>query len=487
MKCLPASRLVALLVTMPLDGAAQVQQSRSTVLRDSARFRGAEWEVVPIVRLDSSKTTDTMAVREVRRVYWLAPGRLVYEGRLAKGGKRALFGVVDGVTRRLVVSGQEFTEPDGRKKKINLDQIIHSGPGFIAMVVAVEKRSALFVTDGALWRHVLMQRDTITLAGTAAEVDHFALIDFERDCSLLLRFSSRAQQLYGIVRLTNRRADRVLMQDDSLPGIARLPYQQERLFGLPYGVMEFIPRKEGRWLAVVRTHEGGKYVEHVVLSDGSNPARVLLRTEPFGMREENSNSIRFVALSPAGEVVLQRGQSIGVIGADGTWRPLLGPEDVRDEGGFALRDVAWIDRRSSRGLLSIWLSETSTSVSSQGSLTVSHMWSPWPKLYYFDGTRATEVRADTTMRADGVFTSMSPSAVVHSVPGYDEGVILHHPLVLARTASPMFFDAERSAFAPAPAFRTGAGDIGLQSLVAWNGDNEAIVRLDGGLALVRRQ
>ena len=98
--------LAALNVATPTS--AQAQQSRPTLLGDSLRFRGAEWELVPIVSIDSSPSADTMAVRQIGRAFWLAAGRFVYEGRTTLTKKWALFGHVDGRPTRLAVSAWSF-------------------------------------------------------------------------------------------------------------------------------------------------------------------------------------------------------------------------------------------------------------------------------------------------------------------------------------------------------------------------------------------
>jgi hypothetical protein len=484
---------VACVFTMSLDGEAQVQQSRQNALQDSARFRSAEWEVVPIVRLDSSKTADTMAVRDIRSVHWLGPSRLVYQGRLARGGKWALFGVVDGVTKRLMVSGEEFREPDGRKTKIDLRYSrVVAGPGSIAVVANIDSRSpnAILASDGATWRRVLMVKDTLTLDGKPITVDGFALREVAPDGALHLSILAKAQNVSGMVRLTGNVLERLLLQGDSIAGVEPFDFDYQLrggfgLSGLPTGVRVFKPLSGGGWVAIVRRNQGsGRYVEHILTSVGQAP-RELMRTKPFGSRQSH-DSIGFIAVSPTGEVLLERGAEIGLVGADGAWRPLLGPADIRHNEGYRLGDVAWLDQRSSRAILSVWLLRTSVSSSTSG-ISVMRTRSLWPKLFYFDGSGATEVRADTTVRADAAFVSWDPSPIASNVPGYDEGVIVDQRLSATGTTAAMFFDTERRTFVPAPAFRTTVGDIGLESLIAWNNDNEAIVRHAGGLALLRRQ
>jgi len=200
----------------------------------------------------------------------------------------------------------------------------------------------------------------------------------------------------------------------------------------------------------------------------------LWRTEPFSKDYEG---IGFIAALPAGALILEYGQAIGVVEAGGPWRPLLTASEIKPpkNGGYALLDVTWLDPRSNRALLSVWPYQW------EG----YRLYALWPTQYYYDGTRVAEVRADPGPGLVNAFSNLPPQPVARRVPGYDEGVIVHHPLLFKATSVAAYFDPDRAAFVPAPAFRTQDGDLGLERLIGWNGPNEAIVRWNG-IAILRR-
>lgn len=480
MRC--AAILLVLAAPIAAQGVPpQAHSAPPNPLHDSLRLRGTEWDVIPIVRLDSGKPGDSMAVRQILAVFHLAPARVVYVAKLADGGDWTLFSWVDGVTRRLAVHGKEFLEPDGKRKRI-YDRFWHvAGPRWFAAATTVEKRmplpNAVYVTDGSSWHRVLLEGDTVSVSGTSMVIDDFDLRAVEHDGTLLLDLVSKSPKTRGVVRVKDGGFERVVMQGDSLPGVSKFEpyYTLHQTFGMESG-LKYFSTHDGYWIAIVRSHEGSRnYIDHVLLQSPGKPPRSILRTEPFSMRNAR-DSVVFVALSPAGDVLVQRDSSILLVAADGTSRALLGPEQVGHR-SFGLFDVTWLEDASSRALLSVALLQSTSS-----GMTASLL----PKLFYYDGSRAVEVRPDTTAPVDRIFTNLRPARVARNIPGYTQGAVVDFATRLGGKGGEWYFDPQRATVVAMPTFRTKAGDIGVDKLVGWNNDHEAVVRLSGGLALLRR-
>lgn len=488
----------AALVVLPGLAAGQGLPNRPSLLRDTARFTGAEWSVKQLVTLDSSKTSDTLAIREVGRAEWIAPGRVVFIGRATKGGKWGLYFIVDGALKRMLVSGQEFTGPDGRKRKVNADQGFVRHTDGVAMLSAAGSRfpNEVLFTNGVEWRRVFSDKDTVDVAGSSVVIDGFGFRGADADGRLLFTIESKAAgpkapATIRYVRLNNAmQLEPLVILGDSLPDVGRVePFALRQILGIPSGLKEFIP-SDGGWMGLLRTHEGGrKYIDHLLVTDGSGKnLRELFRADTFGMRGL-ADSVGFLEQAPNGDVILQRALTIGVVGAaDGKWRQLLTADDVKPpkDGGFTTGEVVWLDKSSSRALLSVWLSQVSYSSSTSG-VSVMRLWSMYPRMFYYDGTRAVEVRADTTLKADGTYVSWRPSTFARRVAGYDEGVIVELPATkLAPKRLRAVFDAATGTFVPVPPFRTDSGDYTPGGILGWNSENEVMVRNASGIAVLRR-
>lgn len=462
-------------------------QTRPTLLADSSRLRGAEWTVVPLVQLDSSRTADTTAFRQIRGVFPLAPGRLLFEGRLTRSGKWGLYSVEGGAVRRVSQFGVEFTEPDGEKKKAL--GILESAGGRLAVMASIRSRlpNAHLLTDGTSWRRMISTNDTLKLGDAPVVLSGLSLVKLENDGSLLLRVTLRTPKGEGIVRLRDGRLERVLMTGDTLPGIGVVDasYAVRGMFGsVAVGMKQFTPTSQG-WVAVFRHGLGsGTWRDHVVIRQGSDPPRLRFTTDPWSKPYEGLGD---VTLLPGGELVAQRGESVGVIDTAGAWKQLLTAAEARlpKNQVFFLTQATPVDATSNRALLSIAFSRSDVSSSTHG-VTFSTSWSVWPRLFHYDGAKATEVAADSGLVMTGVYINIRPEPVVRALPGYDRDLIASHSFAMGRRASALYFDEEHKRLVEAPAFRTASGNIGVEALLAWNSDNEAIVRWNG-LALLRRQ
>ena len=456
-------------------------QGGKTVLEDSVRFRGTEWTVVPLVTLDSSRNADTLAIRQVGRVYVLGQGRLVFEGRRTRGGRWALFTVMDGTVRRLVEMGRAFTLPDGRKHRIEigLDGFVEAGRVTLRAHGPDGVPNVLLSTDGVSWRRELGGQDTIRLGEAPAVVDWAGVISAERDSSLVLSVSFREPKTNGVVRLKNGLVERILMSGDSLPGVgvADAGYRVHGAFGtVELGLKQFVLTSQG-WIAVFRTRPAGKYQEFLIARTRDAAPRELLRAEPW---DRAVDSLGMATVLPGDNVIMSRGGAIGVVDTAGAWRPLLSAEDIAapKKETFHLTEVTPLDG-SGGALLSIHFSRFDTYSMGTSGIAYGTSWSAWPKLFYFDGSQAKAVRVDTTKVTGSLYTNLRPQPVVRPVPGYQAGVIITQPYFLSNPKSPaMYFDAGLESPVTAPAFRTASGDIELHRLVGWNSDTEAVGEME---------
>ena len=470
----------AALVLLSLRAHAADAQAplRDDPASDTAWLRGATWEVVPIARLDSSKTKDTMAVKEIRRAFVLAPGRIVYEARLTDGNDWALFSWVNVETRRLAVQGKEFTAGDGLRKKIFLDRHwFYGARGWYAAPVAVERRviipNATYVTDGLEWKKIARSGDTVEVGGARVVLDDIIPRGVEADGTLLLSATFKDKTI-ATLRWSDGRLERVWTNTDSLPGLGPVkPWSLHETFGLWSGMRTL--RHEGRRaMALARVHVGGRrYIDNVLVVDTAGVAAVVLRSDTIGTRDER-RGIHFAAMSPTGAVIAQHGQGIGIVAAGGQWRELLGEAQIGHK-QYRLADVMWLDDRD-RAVIAVRPMETTMS-----GMNAREMHAANPMLFYWDGSAARKLSPDkVTILVSAEFTG----PVGRVVPGYRKGLV-GSVSSLPGLGEAWYFDPAASALIAVPAFRTTAGDVGVDKLIGWNSEREAVV-LSGGLSLLRR-
>lgn len=475
-----AATSLAAAVALP----AQVQQSRPTMLGDAERFHGAEWEVVPLVRLDSSKTADTMAIRQLGDVAVLGPRRYVYAGQLTNGKKWALFSVLDGTTTRLGVDDREFMT-DGRKTKMwigaRLRIVTFGGRALGWFAVGQRLPNAIWTTDGTTWKPFLREGDTLRVGGEALVVSAFAGGSADSSGGLLLNITSKTPKFSGIVRFTSSGVEKVLAEGDSLPGVTSLKLFGASVFGLMSGLKALEPTRTG-WVALVRNDHGGRRYQDVVIArDSAGAMKVIAQSDTFGIREGRDSIGTRMFPSPAGDVLLQRGQVVGIATSTGEWKPLAGPEQMLPhKDGHELSEAHWLDGRS-RVLFAVTLAKTQVSSTTSG-VSVYRTSSMTPLLFYHDGTRTTAVRPDSTFQPN-VFTNFAASTTLARVPGYDDVTVRQR---FTGDSSWVFVPAT-TRFVPSPAFRTADGGTSVRAIIAWEGPSEALVRSGGGLALLRRR
>ena len=479
------SQVVSLSAVAIAPALAQVSPNP---IQDSTRFRGAEWEVVSIITLDSSRNADTTAIRNVGRVYFLGPGRVVFEGRLTKGGKWALFGAVGGVTRRLGEIDRDFVLPDGSKRRLECCRDGSVGGGLVGLSARAFGGLANFVmaTDGESWRRVVGERDTLRIGDSPAILANaINLVSVGDDGSLVVSVSFKQPKAHGILRLGGDSAERLLFSGDSLPGVG-LADTKTGAGVWAYdgtGVKQFIPTNDG-WIASYSAKIAGKQQDLLIRRSGDAAPRVIWRMEIVG----RSDGIGTMTALSGGSVIFQRDSIVGMVDTSGTWRPLLTRSDIappKDE-SFKLTGVTPLAGGSGDGaLFSIHFSKYNVYSMGTSGIASSTTWSAWPKLFHFDGSGTRELRSDSAVTLTSLYTSLPPQPVARRLPGYD-GFILEHQLGRSLKEPARYFDATLGRIVTLPAFRTPEGDIGLDRLIGWNSESEAVV-VWNGLAMLRRR
>lgn len=163
------------------------QQARPThPLLDSTRLFGAEWTVTTLVRADSL-ATDSLTLRRIYEAHWLGPGRLVYTGRLARSGQRALLGWVNGTVTLLAIDGREFSVLPGRTIKVRFGEgwlrktEFAAAGGAFYVSTATGRGLSVYSTDGATWRPVAHREDSVTVRGRRMKVGSAHVVGGENE------------------------------------------------------------------------------------------------------------------------------------------------------------------------------------------------------------------------------------------------------------------------------------------------------------------
>ena len=473
----PILPLVAACLWIAPAASAQVQQAGASLIRDADRFRSAEWQVTTLVRLDSSKTTDSMAIRRIGEIERLGPRRYLYAGETTNKKKWALFLWDNGTTTQLAVDDREFMV-DTRKAKFWLSPSVGTVDGRVIATLSVGQRApnALWIHDGAAWKPLIQKGDSIRVDGRTLVVDGFYGGGQDSSGRMLLNVQSKTPKFNGIVRLSANGAEKVVEEGDSLPGVPSLKILGLAIFGLNSGLRSLEPTRDG-WVAVVRNDLGARRYQDLVIARSPAGTRVLAQSDSFGVRDADSIGTK-VFMSPAGAAALQRGRSVGIVSPSGAWQPLIGPDDLGHKDGHELSDVVWLDSSGTRALLAVTLAKVSVSNSTSG-VTVTRLLSLYPQLFHYDGTRATKVQPDSSFGST-IFVSARLGSIVHHVPGYGD------PVVAIFADSAFVFDGASRAFVRAPTFRTAEGDIPLVGVRAWESPNEALVWHGGRLMLLQR-
>lgn len=490
---LPARIALAALASVVLSDRLVAQQARPAhPLLDSARLFGAEWTVTALLRADSL-ATDSLAVRRIDHAYWLGPGRLVYSGRLATSGQRALLGWVNGTVTLLAVDGREFSVLPGRPIKVRFGEgLLRStemaaadGAFYISTVTG--RGLSVYATDGGTWRPVAHREETVTVRARRLAVGSAQVIGGDDEGPATIALDGDGFE--GLARIGTASLEVLVARGDTLPGGYVVAGGFARwLHSSP--VASYRAATADRWSLLLRNRTAS------LIGPLDGAIRELARSTeamPNDSTRRWDDIWRAVPLAD-GRFVLEvgRGGRNFLAGRPGAWRSVAsGTAWLRERSSVVqLRDASAVD--SALTLISV--------LQAAREVVAGRFEGRFPDLYAWDGSAMRPVPWDsalgTTMReirgAGGAF-ELSGDITFRRIPGYSARLVVTTPYLRNVRGGryrmvELLFDPVQRRLVRMPSLRAvGRDSISLSDVIGWNSEDEGVALLDSEIVTLRRR
>jgi len=487
-----AAGLVVLVGSFSAPAAAQT--GRFDPLADSVRLFGSPWHAETLVRVDTA-SGDSLALAGINAAFLIAPGKVVFLGRLARSRGLALMSWVHGRVRVLARHDEDLVLPDGSRFRPRLaPRGIEFWPGRPFLYLAVPGlagRGMVYATDGERVVRVVGRDDSLTLRGRRNEVSGAEIIGLDAGSAIVLALVGGSSD--AILRHTGDGLDPLVVQGDTIaPGttLASLGagggFQHHAYF--PDARTSFRSAPLGRWSIVVPGRTGGRRPEWYLMSaDARGAARVVLATTDTVPADpgRDVNAIRAIPLGDGRFVVQTRHDGI-VVGTRGDWRVVLHHRDSLPEprGSFELLGA---ERLSDRAIL-----------------LVLYILGGQVSVLVHDGTSLVPLGADSlaaarleglrrNLRGQANARNLARSAGLRPVPGYDGRLALRLPILIAddvpglRGEAVVLVDVAALRLRAMPRLPvSGRDSISLGAIIGWTSDTEAVALLDSEIVVLRR-
>jgi hypothetical protein len=461
-------------------------------LLDSARLFGAEWTATTLLRADSL-ATDSLTLRSIDGAYWLGPGRLVYSGRLAQSGQRALLGWVNGTVTLLAIDGREFSVLPGRPIKVRFGEGLFMKSEFTAAggafyISTVTGRGfSVYATDGATWRPIAHREDSVTVRGRRLQVAFARVAGGDEQGPATIALDGDGFE--GLARIGTAGLEVLVARNDTLPGGYVVSGGFARWMQSSFA--SFRTATTDRWSFLLR----GRTAHLIGPQDGA-PRELARSTEPM----PNDSSRRWDDIWRAipladGRFVLEvgRGGKNFLVGRPGAWRAVAsGTAWLRERSAVVqLRDASVVD--STLTLIAL----LQAAHEPRGGVFEGR----FPDLYSYDGSAVRPVPWDsvlgTTMRdirrIGGGGFELSSDITFRRVPGYSARLVVTTPHLRRDVPGgrlrpvELLFDPVRRRLVRMPSLRAvGRDSVSLGDVIGWNSDDEGVALLDSEIVTLRR-
>lgn len=454
---------------------------------DSAALFGSEWTANVIVGT-ADAGPDSVTVKRIFEAHWLAPGRIVYVGTLARNNKRTLFGWVDGRITMLASHADAFSVGNERiritlvgdqRSRFVVGREFYIGNGDPAYF-----RGGVYATNGETWRSVAKRGDTLQTDRGPMPVNGAEVAGLTGADPVIQIASNKG---FGIVRMTSDGPRILLQQFDTLSDGSFWRYSwplfpgRFRISGDSWSAV--LALKNNTFLAV-----SGANGPRVVLSDSN-------RVTPDQHQIGNLQAFPVSADSFLVWAGPNRARNLMLFGGQGGWNVLMPHQDsLRERRGryYLLRDFHPLGDGSA--LFSLLYANDYYAMTGHPVNTMFH------DVYLIDRGKLSNVPWEselglTTKQAreriegpGGGFSSVGEISF-RAVPGYDRGVIISLPFYGADfRQSEVYYDKQVRRLAKMPVLRLSGGDsVKLSDVVGWNSPNEAIAFVGGNLAILSRR